>query len=134
MSCRQRRQRCPSLSAWRNVLPLFFANEALPRRDTARRVLGAAGGANKRVHLTAPRTCVLCHWLYAIPPARHAHALWIILTSANATPACMRGRNYVTPAREHVVPVANLDAMTRVAGTPPMIWTRRRMMFIAMNR
>jgi hypothetical protein len=70
MSSRQRRQRCPSLSAWRNVLPLFFANEALPRRDTARRILGAAGGANKRVHLTAPGTCALCHWLYAIPLAR----------------------------------------------------------------
>src|SRR5438445_7904969 len=70
MSSRQRRQRCPSLSAWRNVLPLFFANGALPRRDTARRILGAAGGANKRVHLTAPGTCALCHWLYAIPLAR----------------------------------------------------------------
>src|SRR5262245_17818405 len=57
MSSRQRRQRCPSLSAWRNVLPLFFANEALRRRDTARRILGAAGGANKRVHLTAPAMC-----------------------------------------------------------------------------
>src|SRR5262249_46430032 len=57
MSSRQRRQRCPSLSAWRNVLPLFFANEALPPRDTARRIFGAASGANKRVHLTAPGTC-----------------------------------------------------------------------------
>src|SRR5262249_27571337 len=57
MSSRQRRQRCPSLSARRNVLPLFFANEALQRRDTARRILGAAGGANKRVHLTAPAIC-----------------------------------------------------------------------------
>jgi hypothetical protein len=70
MSSRQRRQRCPSLSAWWNVLPLFFANEALPRRDNARRILGAAGGANKPVHLTAPGTCALCHWLYAIPLAR----------------------------------------------------------------
>src|SRR5262249_1307012 len=34
----------------------IFANEALQRRDTARRILGAAGGANKRVHLTAPGT------------------------------------------------------------------------------
>src|SRR6516164_9412196 len=57
MSSRQRRQRCPSLSAWRNVLPLFFANEALQRRDTAGRILGAAGGANKRVHLTVPAMC-----------------------------------------------------------------------------
>src|SRR5262245_66224461 len=57
MSSRQRRQRCPSLSARRNVLPLLFANEALQRRDTARRILGAAGGANKRVHLTAPAIC-----------------------------------------------------------------------------
>src|SRR5262245_2797138 len=57
MSSRERRQRCPSLSAWRNVLPLFFANEALQRRDTARRILGAAGGANKRIHLTTPAMC-----------------------------------------------------------------------------
>src|SRR4029453_14671297 len=82
MSSRQRRQRCPSLSAWRNVLPLFFANGALPRRDTARRILGAAGGANKRVHLTAPGTCALrhwlyaiCHWLYAIPFPRSTPAV-----------------------------------------------------------
>jgi len=63
------------LSAWRNVLPLFFANEALPRRDTARRILGAAGGANKRVHLTAPGTCALCHWVIRHPArTRHAQA------------------------------------------------------------
>jgi hypothetical protein len=28
----------------------------LPRRDTARRVLGAAGSANERVHITVPET------------------------------------------------------------------------------
>ena len=32
---------------------------APPQRDTARRILGAAGGANKRVHLTAPAICSL---------------------------------------------------------------------------
>jgi hypothetical protein len=36
------------------ALPLFFANGTLLRCDTARCILGAAGGANKRVHLTAP--------------------------------------------------------------------------------
>jgi len=47
--------KCPAASAASVVqvcsreLPLFFANEALQRRDTARRILGAAGGANKRV-------------------------------------------------------------------------------------
>ena|SRR6516165_1954231 len=71
MSSRQRRQRCPSLSAWRNVLPLFFANEALQRRDTARRILGAAGGANKRVHLTVP---AMCRSIGYTPFRSHEHA------------------------------------------------------------
>src|SRR5215510_6823711 len=52
MSSHQGCERGPCLSAWWNVLPLFFANYALPRRDTARRVLGAAGSANERVHIT----------------------------------------------------------------------------------
>jgi hypothetical protein len=56
MSSRQGRECGPGLSAWWNVLPLFFANCALPRRDTARRVLGAAGSANERVHITVPET------------------------------------------------------------------------------
>jgi hypothetical protein len=43
---------------------------------TARRILGAAGGANKRVQLTVPAMC-RCHWLYAIPLAR-------------ARPSCLR--------------------------------------------
>src|SRR5262249_21140328 len=73
MSSRQRRQRCPSLSAWRNVLPLFFANEALQWRDTAWRILGATGGTNKRIHLTAPAMCSM-PWLYAIPLARARQA------------------------------------------------------------
>ena len=48
------------MPAWRNVLPLFFANYALPRRDTARRVLGAAGSANERFHISVPGTYGLC--------------------------------------------------------------------------
>src|SRR6516165_10872593 len=60
MSSRQGRECGPGLSAWWNVLPLFFANYALPRRDTARRVLGAAGSANERFHITVPGTRALC--------------------------------------------------------------------------
>src|SRR5262245_42817398 len=60
MSSCQGRECGPGLSAWWNVLPLFFANYALPRRDIARRVLGAAGSANERFHITVPGTCALC--------------------------------------------------------------------------
>src|SRR5215475_16154543 len=56
MSTHQGCERGPCLSAWWNVLPLFFADYALPRRDTARRVLGAAGGANERFHISVPGT------------------------------------------------------------------------------
>src|SRR5262245_45550242 len=86
MSSRQRRQRCPSLSAWGNVLSLFFANEALQRRDTARRILGAAGGANKRVHLTAPAVCSMA--LVIRHPAR------------TSTPKLPSGRNLKCQVRE----------------------------------
>src|SRR5215471_9156008 len=51
---------CANADYSRNVLPLFFANYALPRRDTARRVLGAAGSANERFHITVPGTRALC--------------------------------------------------------------------------
>ena len=60
MSSHQGCERGPCLPAWRNVLPLFFANYALPRRDTARRVLGAAGSANERFHISVPGTYGLC--------------------------------------------------------------------------
>ena len=60
MSSRKGRECGPGLSAWWNVLPLFFANYALPRRDIARRVLGAAGSANERFHIAVPGTCALC--------------------------------------------------------------------------
>src|SRR5262245_15713618 len=60
MSSCQGRECGPGLSAWWNVLPLFFANYALSRRDLARRVLGAAGSANERFHITVPGTCALC--------------------------------------------------------------------------
>jgi hypothetical protein len=59
MSSRQGRECGPGLSAWWNVLPLFFANYALPRRDTARRVLGVARSANERFHIIVPGTCAL---------------------------------------------------------------------------
>jgi hypothetical protein len=59
MSSRQGRECGPGLSAWWNVLPFFFANYALRRRDTARRVLGAAGRTNERFHIAVPGTCVL---------------------------------------------------------------------------
>src|SRR5262245_22584272 len=39
MSGRQRSQRGPSLPAWWNILPLFFADCALSRRNTTRGVL-----------------------------------------------------------------------------------------------
>jgi hypothetical protein len=54
MSSRQGRECGPGLSAWWNVLPFFFANYALRRRDIARCVLGAAGSANERFHITVP--------------------------------------------------------------------------------
>src|SRR5262249_8250369 len=60
MSIRQGRECGPGFSAWWNVLPLFFANYALPRRYTARRVLGAAGSANERFHIAVPGTRALC--------------------------------------------------------------------------
>jgi hypothetical protein len=60
MSSHQGCERGPCLSAWWNVLPLFFANYALPRRDTARRVLGAAGSANERFHISVPGGYGLC--------------------------------------------------------------------------
>src|SRR5262245_30532335 len=60
MSRRQGPECGPGLSAWWNVLPLFFANYALPRRDTARRVLRAARSANERFHISVPGTCGLC--------------------------------------------------------------------------
>jgi len=60
MSSHQGCERGPCLSAWWNVLPLFFANYALPRRDTARLVLGAAGSANERFHISVPETYGLC--------------------------------------------------------------------------
>src|SRR5215831_15349138 len=63
MANRQGRECGPGLSAWWNVLPFFFANYALPRRDTARRVLGAAGSANERFHISVPGTCALCTFI-----------------------------------------------------------------------
>src|SRR5262249_44162856 len=60
MSSRQGRECGPGLSAWWNVLPFFFANYALRRRDIARCVLGAAGSANECFHITVPARCALC--------------------------------------------------------------------------
>src|SRR5262249_37696339 len=86
LSGRRPRQRCPSLSAGWNELPLFFANVALLRRDTARCILGAAGGANKRVHLTAPAICSMP--LVIRHPAR------------TSTPKLPLGRNLKCQIRE----------------------------------
>ena len=72
MSSRKGRECGPGLSAWWNVLPLFFANYALPRRDTARRVLGAAGSANERFHITVPGTRAFMHVDYRPSPAGFA--------------------------------------------------------------
>ena len=72
MSSCQGRECGPGLSAWWNVLPLFFANYALPRRDTARRVLGAAGSANERFHITVPGTRAFMHVDYRPSPAGFA--------------------------------------------------------------
>jgi len=67
MSSHQGCERGPCLSAWWNVLPLFFANYALPRRDTARRVLGAAGSANERFHISVPGTYGFCTFIINRP-------------------------------------------------------------------
>src|SRR6516164_224017 len=72
MSRRQGRECGPGLSAWWNVLPLFFANYALPRRDTARRVLGTAGSANERFHITVPGTRAFMQVDYRPSPAGFA--------------------------------------------------------------
>src|SRR5262249_52478982 len=72
MSSRQGRGGGPGLFAWGNVLPLFFANYALPRRDTARRVFGAAGRANERVHITVPGTRAFLDVDYRPSPAGFA--------------------------------------------------------------
>ena len=82
MSSRKGRECGPGLSAWWNVLPLFFANYALPRRDTARRVLGAAGSANERVHITVPRTGLIVDYRPSRPVslASTSRRLWSLET------------------------------------------------------
>src|SRR5262249_12792376 len=45
---------------------------ALPRGDTARRVLGAAGSANERFHITVPGTRAFMHVDYRPSPAGFA--------------------------------------------------------------
>src|SRR5262249_42000357 len=67
MSSHQGCERGPCLSAWWNVLPLFFANYALPRRDTARRVLGGAGGTKDAFHISCPGPIGLCRLIIDRP-------------------------------------------------------------------